>query len=104
MIRGTTPDYILTVDADLTGTSVYVTIQRGVNKLTLTGDDLQIASDGTASTITFQLTQQQTLAFGTGTAEVQVKFISADGTTRATNIQPIRIGRALLDRVVAYNG
>lgn len=104
MIRGTTPDYVLTVDADLTGMSVYVTVKRSINKLTLTGDELQIASDGTTSTIAFRLTQQQTLAFGIGRAEVQVKFISADGTTRATDIQPIMIDRALLDRVVTYDG
>ena len=36
MIRGTTPDYILNVDADLTGQTVYVTISQLRTKLTLT--------------------------------------------------------------------
>ena len=104
MIRGTTPDYILTVDADLTGQTVYVTISQLRTKLTLTGDDLSIATDASGSTIAIRLTQQQTLGLAVGKAEVQVKFIAEDGTTRATDIQPITVDRALLERVVDYDG
>lgn len=104
MIRGTTPDYILTVDADLTGQTVYVTISQLRTRLTLTGDDLSIATDESGSTIAIRLTQQQTLGLAVGKAEIQVKFIGADGTTRATDIQPITVDRALLERVVTYDG
>lgn len=104
MIRGTTPDYILVVNADLSDKTVYVTIRQGGKKLTMTGDALMIATDETGSTIAIRLTQEQTLGFFAGAAEVQVKFIGADGTTRATNIWPITVSRALLERVVEYNG
>ena len=102
MIRGTTPDYILNVDTDLTGKTVYVTISQLRNRLTLTGDDLTIAASGGASTIAIRLTQQQTLGLAVGKAEIQVKYIASDGTTQATNIAPITVDRALLERVVEY--
>lgn len=104
MIRGTTPDYILEVNADLSDKTVYVTIRQGGKKLTLTGDELLIATDETGSTIAIRLTQEQTLGFVVGAAEAQVKFIGADGTTQATNIIPITVRRALLERVVEYDG
>lgn len=104
MIRGTTPDYILNVNADLSDKTVYVTISQGRKKLTLTGDDLMIATDETGSTIAIRLTQEQTLGFVVGSAEVQVKFIGSDGYTKGTNICPITVSRALLERVVEYNG
>ena len=104
MIRGTTPDYVLTVDADLTGKTVYVTISQLRTKLTLTGDDLSIAKDESGSTIAIRLTQQQTLGLAVGKAEVQVKYIDEQGVVRATDIQPITVDRALLERVVEYDG
>ena len=104
-IRGTTPDFILTVNADLTGKTVYVTIEQPHGrKITLTGDDLVIISGSEESVIAIKLTQEQTLGFAVGSAEVQVKFIGEDGTTQATNIWQIRITKALLDEVVEYNG
>lgn len=102
MIRGTTPDYILTVDADLSDKTVYVTISQLRTRLTLTGDDLSIATDESGSTIAIRLTQQQTLGLAVGRAEVQVKFIDAEGITRATDIRPLTVDRALLERVVEY--
>ena len=102
MIRGTTPDYILNVNADLTGKTVYVTISQLLTRLTLTGDDLTIAVSGGASTIAIRLSQQQTLGLAVGKAEIQVKYIGSDGTTQATNIAPITVDRALLERVVEY--
>lgn len=104
MIRGTTPDYILEVNADLSDKTVYVTIRQASKKLTLTGDDLLIATDETGSTIAIRLTQEQTLGFVVGDAEVQVKFIGSDGYTQATDVQTITVRRALLERVVEYNG
>lgn len=104
MIRGTTPDYILTVDADLSDKTVYVTISQGRVQITLTGDDLSIATDEGGSTIAIRLTQKQTLGLRAGEAEVQVKFIDAEGITCATDIQTLTVDRALLDRVVRYDG
>jgi len=42
MRRGTTPDFILTVNADLSGKKVFVTLSQARYKFTLTGDRLSI--------------------------------------------------------------
>ena len=102
MIRGTTPDYILNVNADLTGKTVYVTIKQKRNVLTLTNDDLTIAVSNGASSIAFSLTQKQTLQFDEGRAEVQVKYIGSDNKTKGTNVAAIMVDRALLEEEVAY--
>ena len=102
MIRGTTPDFILTVNADLSDQTVYVTISQLRNKITLTGDELSIATEDDTSTIAIRLTQKQTLGFGVGKAEIQVRFIGPDGVARATEIRAVDISRVLLERVVEY--
>ena len=103
-IRGTTPDYVLTLDGvDLTGKTVYVTIkQTGTNELTLTGERLTVATDEHGSAIAFSLTQQDTLNMSVGQADVQVKFIDANGHVESSDTATIRIGRALLERVIEY--
>lgn len=103
MIRGTTPDYVLTLPGiDLTGMTVYVTIEQKGREITLTGDALTVASDGEDSTIAFMLTQAQTLTFAEGQALVQAKFIDATGNVGATKIGRLTIDRALLERVIEY--
>lgn len=103
MIRGTTPDYVLTLPGiDLDGMTVYVTIEQKGREITLTGDALTVASDGEDSTIAFMLTQEQTLAFAEGKASVQVKFIDTAGNVGATKIGRLTIDRALLERVIEY--
>lgn len=110
-VRGTTPDYILTIEGyDLMDKTVYVTFAQGSNKLTKTGDDLEITTtttvvDGTevvTSAIALTLTQQETLFFKTGAVHIQVKWIDSDGKVLATNTAMADINLALLERVVAY--
>ena len=100
MIRGTTPDYILTVNADLTGTTVYVTFKQLRMSVDIKDPPVTV-SEGT-STIAIRLTQEQTLSLSEGRADIQVKYIASDGTVRATDIQPVTVSRALLERVVTY--
>ena len=99
MRRGTTPAIALTVDADLTAYTVYVTLKNGGRELTVTNDALTIEYANQKSTITFALTQQQTLNFKVGTCEVQVRAIK-DGTAIATDIQTIDVGRILKEGVI----
>ena len=101
MIRGTTPDYILTVDRDLTGMTVFVTISQAGVKVTLTNEDMTIVG-GETSTIALRLTQQQTLGLRSGTASVQVRFIDAAGTAWATDIKTLNVSPVLLERVISY--
>ena len=99
MRRGTTPAIVLTVDADLTGWTVYVTLKSHSKQLTILNDGLTMEYANQKTTIAFSLTQQQTLDFSVGTCEVQVRAIH-DGTAIATDIQTLDIGRILKDGVI----
>lgn len=104
MIRGTTPDYILTVKGeDLTDKAVYVTFEQSGRRLTMTGNELGIDCDGTDSAIAIRLSQQQTLSLRDGAAKVQVRFISEDGTAKATEIKEVTVRRVLLEGVIQYD-
>lgn len=102
-IRGTTPDYILTVKGvDLRGMSVIVTIRQGNRELDKGTGDLLITSDGTDSVIALTLSQEDTLYLQEGAAAVQVKFIDVENVARGTDIQTINVNRALYERVIEY--
>lgn len=106
MRRGTTPTYTLTISGyDLTEMTVYVTVRGAFGKLiTKTGDDLSISTDETGSVIAFRLTQAETLELNTGRAEVQVRFIDAQGVALATDIGEIAVERVLLPGEIEYRG
>ena len=99
MRRGTTPAIVLTVDMDITAYTVYVTLKNGGKQLTVTNDALTMEYANQKTTISFSLTQQQTLDFKVGTCEVQVRAIK-DGTAIATDIQTIDVGRILKEGVI----
>lgn len=104
MRQGTTPAYTINVSGyDLTDKSVFVTIKGRGKTVTLMNSRLSIAYSGGVTAIAFVLTQEETLALPCGQAEVQVRFIGADGTSKATNIAPITVERILLPGVIAYN-
>ena len=108
MIRGATPDYILTLTGyDLTDKRVYVTIGQRGKRLTLTNEDVEISVDSTGqttvSTIALTLTQEQTLGFTEGSAGIQVKIIDSEGHVDPTKIAPLDVGKALLERVISYD-
>ena len=95
MRRGTTPTYTLTVDADLTGWTCYVTLKGTGKVLNLEGDRLSVEG-GETSTVVFSLTQKETLGFKAGKCEVQVRAIR-NGTAIATDIATLEVGRILRD-------
>ena len=111
MRRGTTPAILLTVDTDLTGFSVYVTIRSYTENIpeilkchparqtTIENDRLTVDVDDGISTIAFSLTQEETLAFAPGKAEIQVRAIK-DGTASATEIAKVNVGNILLEGVI----
>jgi hypothetical protein len=104
MIRGTTPDYILTLDGvDLSDKTVYVTIKQCRKLLTKTGDELTIAVGETGSTIAFALTQEDTLGLSAGSASIQVRFIDSEGVARATETAALNVEKVLLERVIEYD-
>ena len=99
MRRGTTPAIVLTVDTDLTGWTIYATLGMGKKKLTIENDRMTISYENGKTTLAFSLTQEETLAFGVGNCEVQVRAIK-DGTAIATDIQDIDIRRIILEGVI----
>lgn len=99
MRRGTTPAITLTVDADLTGWAVYVTLRNKCHSLTIENDRLTIEAEEGISTVVFALTQEETLAFSVGSCEVQVRAIH-NGTAIATDIATVDVGRILLEGVI----
>lgn len=99
MRRGTTPAIVLTVDMDITSYTVYVTLKNRSAELTLTNDSVVMDFDDGKTSIAFSLTQEQTLKFGTGTCEVQVRAIH-DGTAIATDIKTMDVNRILKEGVI----
>lgn len=107
MVRGTTPDFILTIDGlDLTGQTVFVTIKQRPVEITKTNDDLTITvvTSGTKpnSEIEVLLSQEETLSLREGDAEVQVRWIGADGYADATETATFDVYKVLLERVIEY--
>lgn len=103
MIRGTTPDYVLTLDGvDLSDKTVYVTIAQSNKKLTLTGEQLSVTVTAEGSEIAFTLSQEDTLKLSIGEATVQVRFIDGNGHAEATEIASLTVKRVLLERVIEY--
>lgn len=98
MIPYTTPTITLMVDADLTGMSVYVTIEQGETEITI--DDATVTVEGGSSTIDVTLTQAQTALFSRGSCNVQVNWMDATGNRTATVVRSIPIGVQLLDSVL----
>ena len=105
MRQGTTPTYTLTITGyDLTDKTVFVSVRSRGKLITKTNDDISIAYGEGATTIAFQLSQEETFALGLGTAEVQVRFIDAQGHAKATDIGTLEVLRVLQPGVIAYDG
>ena len=105
MRQGTTPTYTLTISGyDLTDKTVFVSVKVRGKLIVLDGNRLSIGYENGVSAIVFALTQEETLSLGTGQGEVQVRFIAADGTAKATDIKPITVERILQPGVIVYDG
>ena len=102
--RGTTPTLALLVKHhDLSGCAIFVTVRQKSNISTKTGDDIMMAyeeEEGTMLTVT--LTQEETLALGEGTANVQVRWINSEGVAKATNVEMLDIKKILLEEVISF--
>lgn len=98
MIRYTTPSYELTIEGvDLTGFDVYVTFSQ--NGQTLTIEDPPITVEDETTTITCELTQEQSASFKQGRMEVQVNWVDAVGKRSATVIKQVPVLAQLLQEV-----
>lgn len=100
--RGTTPTVICTVEMDLTDYSCYLSIGAKANKPWFTADNRQMtlvvdtSGDVPVSTLSFTLTQQQTLSCKDGSAYIQLRIIK-DDVALATDWGELLIGGIIED-------
>lgn len=100
MRRGTTPTITLTVGADIADWTLYVSFDNNGTVTTFEDDRLTKTLDGARTVIDITLTQEETLAFKVGSAEVQIRAIK-DDVAIATNIQKIDVARIIKDGVIS---
>lgn len=106
MIRGTTPALTLTIPSssalDLTqAEALYVTLRKRDHTVTITGEALTVEPHS----VTFRLSQEESLGLSLGEAEVQLNWLYRDAVSGtlcrgATVAQRIHIGEQLLEEVI----
>ena len=100
MTRGTTPTITLTVnEVDLTDLkSVYVTFCQSGKMLTKRKGDEGV--EITEHTVSVLLSQEETLKFCPGTAEVQLRGLTNGDNAFATNVGRVTVKEVLLKEVI----
>lgn len=105
MRRGSTPSVTLIIPGiDLTDATVRVAVSQGSALMVKTGSQVTVAYDSTTekTTLTVPYSQQDTLSFTPGRAQVQVRWIFSDGSADGTNIKSVMITPVLEDGVIEY--
>lgn len=105
MRRGTTPTLTITVTGmDVTDLkTIKVTFKQGNIELTKATDDVTIDAENNA--ISVPLTQEDTLKFGSGAVNVQIRGLLADGVTAiASAIKSFSMDKILMDGVIEADG
>ena len=100
--RGTTPTLtIRVIDMDVGDMgSIYVTFKQGEKLLTKTNE--QISVDTEYNTVSIPFSQEETLLFGRGMVETQIRALLKDGTTAvASKIRSFSMEKILLDGVIS---
>ena len=100
--RGTTPQLTATIkDADLQGMDVYLTVGRKDAQpwATVGPEGVTVSYDGTDTTVTATLTQEQTLACPVGGGFVQVRAYK-DGQAIATGMVPVEVAPVIYNEVL----
>lgn len=100
--RGTTPQLTATIkDADLQGMDVYLTVGRKDAQpwATVGPEGVTLSYDGTDTTVTATLTQEQTLACPVGGGFVQVRAYK-DGQAIATGMVHVEVAPVIYNEVL----
>lgn len=101
MYRGTTPTLYLELDTELDLTNViemWVTLKSPTVEVTKTLNE--VVFDSETNTITVTLSQDETLAFYKGVAEVQVRIRTSENLAYATDIAKVEVGKILKEGVI----
>lgn len=108
-IRGTTPTFTITLSGINLSEDyhVFVTIDQNGIQLTKSNTDKSVSisseenEDGeTVTTVNLSLTQEDTLLFKVGGADVQLKWIDKTGNVSASDIGEVTFTKALLEDVI----
>lgn len=103
MIKGTTPTFLITLrGSTLEGATPFVTLRQGKRELTKSGEELVKERGEDSCVLAVSLTQEETLALAHGKAEMQVRWVYADGTAGATGIQSVAVKPVLKEEVLAH--
>lgn len=105
MYRGTTPTLKIKVNGkngktppDIqTFKSIYVTIKQGETELTKTDNDIRKEEENVLSVA---LSQEETLMFGKGHVDIQLRAVTDNGVAIASNIKMAFMEQILKDGVV----
>ena len=100
MVQATTPTLILSLPetVDLTqAANVYFTMKQGDSFIRKHGDDLTVS----VNTVYVELSQQETLRFFPGSAELQLNWTYADGKRACSDIVILQVGPNLELEVLA---
>lgn len=104
MIRGTTPIMELKIPGyDLRGCDIIVSIRNKAKNMNKTEADMDVAYEDGATTLTLLLTQEETLAFAWGNAEIQVNWLDGNQKRRATEIAKVFIAQNLYSKVMEHD-
>lgn len=101
MYRGTTPILIFNVKSELnllTIEELWITFKASSKEKTFTLDDVSINNE--EKQVTLQMSQDDTLYFGSGKLSVQFRFRTSDGNAYASNIKSITLDAILKDGVI----
>ena len=100
MIRGTTPIIKLKAKFDLRGWNLYITLKQGLVSYTFENDSLEIEFENGESTVSFMLTQEQTLSFNDkNDVEIQLRA-AKDSAAVASKVATVDVYRILMGGVI----
>lgn len=103
MIKGTTPTFLITVTGGtMEGATPFATLRQGKHELTKSGEELVKERGEDYCALAVSLTQDETLQFERGKAELQVRWVYEDGTAGATGIQAVAVKPILKQEVIAH--
>ena len=103
-IRGTTPSIDITVKSELDLhllTQVWLRISQQKGKIYVDKDITDLVEiDYNKNLMIFRLTQDETLSFKAGEAEIQIRMLLTDGTALACTAEPVEIADINKDGVI----
>ena len=104
--RGTTPNVICKAKGDLSKCKCFFSIGAKARHswFTVEPDDISVSYERLkdVSTITFQLTQEQTLSCSAGKALAQFRAIEENGNAMVSNIDSVEIADIVKDGLIDY--